>query len=100
MAVSEFIFQFLAYIGMVLGFACGWYVLKSASHYSGDRLAKINLRFLGIADLCAATIFLLSVLHIDGFAIMSSFAMFMRPVILMFILLPALIAFRMGEPKQ
>lgn len=99
MDISYLIFQILALIGAAMGYICGWYILSTSKHYLGDRLAKTNLRFLGVVDLFAAVVFTLAILQVGGFAVMSSFALFMRPLILLFILLPALIAYRMGAPK-
>ena len=94
--MDKFIFTFLAYVGVIIAVVCGYYQIKVSNAYDGDYVVKANIRMLGITDLCVSLLFLGSLLHIDGLATISSFAMYMRPFIILLMILPAFISYRMA----
>ena len=101
--MENIIFEVLAYFGFLFGLIGGIYQIRASRIYRGDPLTKSNLVMVGIADLLASIMFLLAVVHYDGFANISPFSKYMRSIILMLIAFPTMVSYRMmggnNEPK-
>jgi len=97
--VDEWIYSLLAIAGGCAGFMCGIYILNIARKFNKDNITKVNLYGMGLVDVLMGLLFVLSLLHVDGLAISSSFSKWMRPLILLAILFPTFVAYRMGGER-
>ena len=93
--MDKLIFELLSYVGLIVSIICGSYLLQITLRIKEWGLLRVNLSILAITYLLAGTLFGLAVFGIDGFALISAFAKYMRPLIILMELIPTLITYGM-----
>ena len=92
MTLEMIIFDILTIIGCLAGLISGIYLICVGRSYVGNSINKVNFIVLGVVDILMGALFVLAAFHVDGFANMSTFSKFTRPLILLILTLPAFIA--------
>lgn len=93
--MDELIFKLLSYVGLIVSIICGSYLLQITLRIKKWGILGVNLLSLSVVYLLAGILFGMAVFGIDGFAFISAFAKYMRPLIILMELIPTLITYGM-----
>ncbi len=97
MEISNAIFDGMAIIGVLCGWLSGYTFIKLYKNRTDFQYNHSLFLVLGIVYMLSGLLFFMALIRIDGLAIMSPFALWMRPLIIGMQILPYFIAVEMRK---